>query len=330
MLTGGLGYIGSHIAVRLISAGHEVFIYDNLSNSNLEVLDKLRIITSSNIGLIIGDVRETEKLSKALSDSEIDSVIHLAGLKAVGDSVNDPCSYYDNNISGAISLLKAMDASGINHLIFSSSATVYGIPEYLPIDESHKLDAQNPYGCTKKIIEEIFNDYCEQKSNKKVISLRYFNPVGADSSGLIGEMPTGVPNNLMPYISQVANGQRPCLNIFGDTYPTKDGTGIRDYIHVVDLADGHVAALNYIQSMKRSSEVFNLGTGEGYSVLEVVNTYERVSKKIIPKNIVDKRMGDIAEYYACTKKASQLLGWSAKHSLYDMCLSSWNYQSKKN
>jgi UDP-glucose 4-epimerase len=328
MLTGGLGYIGSHIAVKLVALGHEILIYDNLSNSNEDILIQLETITGSSIAFIMGDVRETEKLSKALSEFEIDSVIHLAGYKAVGDSVDKPCSYYDNNISGAISLLKAIDISGVDNLIFSSSATVYGEPKYLPMDEDHRLDAQNPYGLTKKITEEIFNNYCKQKLNKKVISLRYFNPVGAHPSGLIGELPNGVPNNLMPYISQVANGQRPYLNIFGNSYPTKDGTGVRDYIHVTDLAEGHISALNYIRSMKSSSDVFNLGTGVGHSVLDVVKKYEKASGKLISKKIVGQRSGDIAEYYACNKKASALLGWTATHSLYDMCLSSWNYQSK--
>ena len=328
MLTGGLGYIGSHIAVKLVALGHQVLIYDNLSNSNKDILSQLESITNSSIAFAMGDVRETYKLSKALSEFKIDSVIHLAGFKAVGDSVNEPCSYFDNNIYGAISLLKAMEISKVDNLIFSSSATVYGEPEYLPIDEAHRLDAQSPYGLTKKIIEEIFNNYCKFKPNKKVISLRYFNPVGAHSSGLIGELPIGVPNNLMPYIAQVAIGDRPYLNIFGNSYPTKDGTGIRDYIHVSDLAEGHIAALNYIRSMKSSSDVFNLGTGKGYSVLEVVEKYEMASGKKIPKKIVAEREGDIAEYFACNKKASKLLGWNAKHSLYDMCLSSWNYQSK--
>lgn len=328
MLTGGMGYIGSHIAVQLAALGHKVLIYDNLSNSSEDVLTQVESIIGSPVIYVRGDIRETNKLSKTLCENNIDSVIHLAGLKAVGDSSNDPSSYYDNNISGAISLIKAMELSDVNNLIFSSSATVYGEPEYLPIDENHRLDAKSPYGLTKKIIEEIFNNYCEQKPNKRVISLRYFNPVGAHSSGLIGESPNGIPNNLMPYIAQVANGDRPFLNVFGDIYPTKDGTGVRDYIHVEDLAEGHVAALNYLESMKGNTDVFNLGTGEGYSVLDVVEQYTKASGQIIPKKIVSPRSGDVAECYACTSKASAVLGWKARHSLYDMCESSWNYQRK--
>lgn len=328
MLTGGMGYIGSHIAVQLASLGHRVLIYDNLSNSSEDVLTQLETIIGSPVMFTRGDVRETEKLSKVLCDHKIDSVIHLAGLKAVGDSVNDPSGYYDNNISGAISLVKAMELSKVDNLIFSSSATVYGEPEYLPIDEAHRLDAQSPYGLTKKLVEEIFNNYCEQISNKRVISLRYFNPVGAHPSGLIGERPSGIPNNLMPYIAQVANEERSFLRVFGDSYPTKDGTGVRDYIHVVDLAEGHVAALNYLGSMKSSTDVFNLGTGEGYSVLDVVDKYVEASGKKIPKKIVSARPGDVAECYACTSKASEVLGWEAKRTLYDMCQSSWGYQKK--
>ena len=328
MLTGGMGYIGSHIAVQLASLGHRVLIYYNLSNSSEDVLTQLETIIGSPVMFARGDVRETDKLSKILGDHKIDSVIHLAGLKSVNDSVNDPSGYYGNNISGAISLLKAMELSKVDNLIFSSSATVYGEPEYVPIDEAHRLDVQSPYGLTKKLVEEIFNNYFEKKSNKRMISLRYFNPVGAHPSGLIGERPSGIPNNLMPYIAQVANGERPFLNVFGDLYPTKDGTGVRDYIHVVDLAEGHVAALNHLGSMKSSSDVFNLGTGEGFSVLDVVEKYMEASGKTIPKKIVSARPGDVAECYACTSKASEVLGWKARHALYDMCQSSWNYQSK--
>lgn len=330
LLTGGMGYIGSHIAVQLTSFGHGVVIYDNLSNSSEDVLNQIETITGLSPAFVKGDVRETDKLVEAFCENKIDSVIHLAGLKAVGESVDDPLSYYDNNIYGAMSLLKAMELSQVDNLIFSSSATVYGEPKYLPLDESHQMDAQSPYGLTKKLVEEIFNNYCEKKLNKKVISLRYFNPVGAHSSGLIGERPSGTPNNLMPYIAQVADGERLFLRVFGDSYPTKDGTGVRDYIHVEDLAQGHVAALNYINSMKRDSDVFNLGTGEGYSVLDVVKQYEIVIGRQIQKKIVDARLGDVAECYACTSKAMDVLGWEATRSLHNMCESSWNYQSKLN
>ena len=328
MLTGGMGYIGSHIAVKLASLGYGILIYDNLSNSNEDVLNQLETIIGSPVTFVRGDVRETDKLSKILSDHKVDSVIHLAGLKAVGDSVNDPSIYYENNISGAISLLKAMELSQVDNLIFSSSATVYGEPKYLPIDENHQLDVQSPYGLTKKIVEEIFNNYCEQKSNTKVISLRYFNPVGAHSSGLIGERPSGTPNNLMPYIAQVANGEREFLSVFGDIYPTKDGTGVRDYIHVEDLAEGHVAALQHLGSMKSNTNVFNLGTGEGHSVFDVIEHYAKASGKKIPKKIMSVRPGDVAECYACTAKASEVLCWEAKRTLHDMCKSSWEYQKK--
>jgi UDP-glucose 4-epimerase len=328
MLTGGMGYIGSHIAIKLASFGHTVLIYDNLSNSSEDVLSQIEFIIGSPIIFIKGDIRETEKLQKIFIEHKIDSVIHLAGLKAVGDSVNNPISYYENNISGAISLIKAMELSSVDNLIFSSSATVYGEPEYLPIDESHRLDVQSPYGLTKKLVEEIFNNYCELKSNNKVISLRYFNPVGAHPSGLIGERPCGIPNNLMPYIAQVANGEMPFLGVFGDKYLTKDGTGVRDYIHVEDLAEGHLAALNYIGSMESDTDVFNLGTGKGFSVLDVVQKYREASGKRIPIKIKDPRPGDVAECYACTKKASEVLDWRAKLNMSDMCNSSWNYQTK--
>ncbi len=328
MLTGGMGYIGSHIAIKLASFGHTVLIYDNLSNSSEDILPQIEFIIGSSVTFIKGDMRETEKLQKIFKEHKIDSVIHLAGLKAVGDSVNDPISYYENNISGAISLIKAMELSSVDNLIFSSSATVYGEPEYLPIDEFHRLDVQSPYGLTKKLVEEIFNNYCELKSNNKVISLRYFNPVGAHPSGLIGERPSGIPNNLMPYIAQVANGEMPFLGVFGDKYLTKDGTGVRDYIHVEDLAEGHLAALNYISSMKSGTDVFNLGTGKGFSVLDVVQKYREASGKRIPIKIKDPRPGDVAECYACTKKASEVLDWTAKLNMSDMCYSSWNYQTK--
>ncbi len=328
MLTGGMGYIGSHIAIKLASKGHRILIYDNNSNSSEDIRSKIEFIIGSPITFVKGDIRETNKLLDSFKEHKIDSVIHLAGLKSVGDSVNDPISYYENNINGAISLIKAMEKSSVDNLIFSSSATVYGEPEYLPIDENHRLDIQNPYGLTKKIIEEIFNNFCELKPSKKVISLRYFNPVGAHPSGLIGERPNGIPNNLMPYIAMVANGELPFLGVFGDKYPTKDGTGVRDYIHIEDLAEGHIAALDYIGIMKENADVFNLGTGEGFSVLDMVKEYSEACGKKIPIKITNPRKGDVAECYACTIKASKILGWTAKLGISEMCESSWNFQTK--
>jgi len=328
LLTGGMGYIGSHTAVVLVEAGHEVVLYDNLCNSKASVLDRLETITEKRLPFIEGDVRDTGKLGKALKDHKIDAVIHFAGLKAVGESVEKPIEYYDNNVTGTISLLKAMRATDIKTLVFSSSATVYGDPQYLPLDEAHPTSATNPYGRSKLQIEEILADVAKSDTSWRIACLRYFNPVGAHDSGLIGEDPNDIPNNLMPYIAQVASGALPQLNVFGDDYDTPDGTGVRDYIHVMDLAEGHKAALDFLEQ-QTGWHAINLGTGTGYSVLEMVKSYEAASKKVVPYQIVPRRAGDVAHCYAKTQKAEEMLGWKALRSLQDMCSSTWKFQEKQ-
>jgi len=325
LLTGGMGYIGSHTAVVLTEAGHEVVLYDNLSNSKLTVLDRLENITGKRLTFIEGDVRDTLKLEQALIDHKINAVIHFAGLKAVGESVEKPIDYYENNVTGTISLLKAMRSVDVKILVFSSSATVYGDPQYLPLDEQHPTSATNPYGRSKLQIEEVLADLAKSDPEWHIVCLRYFNPVGAHESSLIGEDPNGIPNNLMPYIAQVASGKLSHLNIFGDDYSTKDGTGVRDYIHVMDLAEGHKTALNFL-NIHTGWHAINLGTGAGYSVLEMVQAFEQVSGKNIPYKITNRRAGDIATCYAKVDKCSQQLNWRARRSLGKMCLSTWNFQ----
>jgi len=296
-----------------------------LSNSSDGVLKKLTQITNTNIHFVKGDVRDTPLISAILIKHHIDAVIHFAGMKAVGESFEKPVDYYENNVQGTISLLRAMQAHNIKTLVFSSSATVYGQPQYLPLDENHPTHAINPYGRSKLHIEEMLSDLAASDASWKIACLRYFNPVGAHESGLIGENPNGVPNNLMPYIAQVATGQRQALNVFGNDYPTPDGTGVRDYIHVMDLADGHAAALNFL-SQTSGWHAINLGTGKGYSVLEMLQTFENVSGREVPYKVVDRRAGDAAQCYANPQKAADLLGWSAKRSLDDMCKSTWRFQ----
>jgi len=325
LLTGGTGYIGSHAAVVLMQIGHQVVLYDNLSNSSDGVLKKLAQITKKNIPFLQGDVRDTPLISSTLSKHNIDAVVHFAGLKAVGESVEKPVDYFANNVQGTISLLQAMQTQNVKTLVFSSSATVYGQPQYLPLDENHSTHAINPYGRSKLQIEEILSDLAASDDSWKVACLRYFNPVGAHESGLLGENPRGVPNNLMPHIAQVAAGQREALNVFGDDYPTSDGTGVRDYIHVMDLAEGHAAALNYL-SQAVGWHAINLGTGKGYSVLEMVRTFEKASGREVPYKVVARRAGDTAQCYANPQKAADLLGWSAKRGLDDMCESAWRFQ----
>lgn len=325
LLTGGTGYIGSHAAIVLMQMGHQVVLYDNLSNSSDGVLEKLAQITKKNIPFFQGDVRDTPLISSTLSKHDIDAVVHFAGLKAVGESVEKPVDYFANNVQGAISLLQAMQTQNVKTLVFSSSATVYGQPQYLPLDENHSTHAINPYGRTKLQIEEILNDLAASDDSWKIACLRYFNPVGAHESGLIGENPRGVPNNLMPHIAQVAAGQRDALNVFGGDYPTSDGTGVRDYIHVMDLAEGHAAALNFL-SQTVGWHAINLGTGIGYSVLEIVRTFEKASGREVPYKVVARRAGDTAQCYANPQKAADLLGWSAKRDLDDMCESAWRFQ----
>jgi len=328
LLTGGLGFIGSHAAVVLAQQGHQVTILDNLCNSQIDVLANLESITGKKLGFYEADVRAGLVLRKILSDNQIEAVMHFAGLKSVAESAQDPLKYYDNNVCGSINLIEAMQAEKINKLIFSSSATVYGVPQYLPYDEEHPLSPINTYGKTKLQVEEILQDLVKSDPSWSVVALRYFNPVGAHESGLIGESPSGIPNNLMPYVCQVASGKLPHLNIFGDDYETKDGTGERDYIHVMDLAEGHSAALNLL-SHQKGFEAINLGTGTSYSVLDLTRAFEEASNQKISKVIQARRSGDLPVYYSQAAKAKMLLGWQAKRGLPEMVLSSWNFCKAK-
>jgi len=325
LLTGGTGYIGSHTAVVLTQLGHKVVLFDNLSNSSEWVVRRLEQITEVKTPFIKGDVRDSELLLNTLKNYGIDAVIHFAGLKSVGESVNQPIEYYANNVQGTIVLLQAMQSAGVKNLVFSSSATVYGEPKYLPLDERHPTSATNPYGRSKLHIEEMLNEIAKSDNDWRIACLRYFNPVGAHESGLIGENPRGVPNNLMPYIAQVAAGLRTELNVFGGDYPTKDGTGVRDYIHVIDLAEGHAAALTYL-SKATGYQAINLGTGNGYSVFDMLNAFEKASGCKIPYKVVARREGDVAACYADPGKARELLSWSAKRGLEDMCASTWRFK----
>ena len=325
LLTGGLGYIGSHTAVVLSSQGHEIVLLDNLSNSDANVLDGLKVITGESMVFYQGDVRDRELLGTIFNKHSIEVVIHFAGLKSVAESASDPLSYYDNNVSGSIVLIGAMKAAKIYKLIFSSSATVYGIPQYLPYDEKHPLDPINVYGKTKLQVEKILSDIALSDPAWSIAALRYFNPVGAHVSGLIGESPRGRPNNLMPYICQVASGKYSHLNVFGDDYDTKDGTGERDYIHVMDIAEGHAAALELVNE-RQGFEVINLGTGVAHSVFELIDAFERASRQTIKKLIQERRAGDLPIYYAKAEKAKNLLHWEAKRGLQEMCESSWKFQ----
>ena len=329
LLTGGLGYIGSHTAIELISQGHIVHIYDNLSNSDLSVIDSINKVTGKAVSFYEGDIRDEALLISILTSQEIDTVIHFAGLKSVGESVHNPLAYYENNVCGSLTLLKAMKISGVKSLIFSSSASVYGAPKYIPIDEAHPLNPTNPYAQSKKQIEEMMSDLAKSEAGWKIIFLRYFNPVGAHESGLIGESPRGIPNNLVSYIAKVASNELPFLSIFGADYETRDGTGVRDYIHVVDLARGHLAALTWMKMSIESVAVFNLGTGVGTSVLEMISAYELACGSPIEYKKVDRRPGDIAECYAENTKAMRVLGWHHSYDLNVMCRSSWAFSSKK-
>jgi UDP-glucose 4-epimerase len=325
LLTGGTGYIGSHTAVVLADAGHRVVLYDNLANSEASVVDRLEKITGTRLPFVEADVRSTDHLASTLESSEIEAVIHFAGLKAVGESVGRPLVYYDNNVGGTMSVLNAMIRVGVRKLVFSSSASVYGDPQYLPIDEAHPRSAINPYGRTKLQIENILEDLAASDRSWRISCLRYFNPVGAHESSLIGEAPQGTPANLMPYVAQVAAGQRKFLNVWGDDYPTFDGTGVRDYIHVCDLAEGHVAALDYLNS-KGEMLTVNLGTGQGYSVLEMVKAFEKASGHAIPCKVGPRRIGDSAKCWADSTLAQQLMGWKASRSLEQMCADAWRWQ----
>ena len=327
LVTGGAGYIGSHTFCELLKAGHDVTVIDNLSNSSETVFRNLKRIHSKEGVFLKADICIASRLETIFKQIRPDAIIHFAGLKSVGNSVAYPLSYYENNVSGSLTLLNAMDNAGCNNIIFSSSATVYGKPESLPISEDHQLAPVNPYGRTKLFIEEMITDWCSANSEKSAVLLRYFNPTGAHPSGEIGESPNGVPNNLMPFISQVAAGKQKILSIYGEDYDTVDGTGVRDYIHVCDLASGHVAALDYCLKRK-GVDVFNLGTGRGYSVLEMVKAFERASGQSVPYNFMPRREGDIATCYADVKKAKTILNWEARLGIGDMCTDSWRWQKR--
>lgn len=345
LVTGGAGYIGTHTCIALHQAGYDVVVYDNLSNSSHEAVNRVSSLIGQPIEFIEGDIRDAESLRKVFSAHKFFGVIHFAGLKSVGESVAKPLMYYDNNVSGTITLLEVMAEYDVKNLVFSSSATVYGDPETLPIDESSLRSCTNPYGQSKLTVEHILEDLAVSDKRWNLIPLRYFNPVGAHPSGQIGEDPNDIPNNLMPYISQVAVGKLKKLSIFGNDYPTVDGTGVRDFIHVTDLAQGHVAALSYLEqqtsleehssdekiSDKKNSIGFlpiNLGTGKGTSVLELVAAFSKVSEQDIPYQFVSRRAGDIASCYASADKAKDLLKWQAELSITDMCQDTWRWQSK--
>jgi UDP-glucose 4-epimerase len=326
LLTGGMGYIGSHVATVLLQAGHHVVIYDNLCNSEIGVLAQIKQITGIRPTFIQADIRTTRTLVDVLKGHAIKAVLHFAGLKAVGESVKKPVDYYANNVEGTVSLLEAMHDAGTRSLVFSGSATVYGEPHYLPLDEAHPLCATNPYGRTKLHIEEMLHDLSISDPLWRIACLRYFNPVGAHESGLIGERPVGIPNNLMPYIARVAAGELEELSVFGNDYPTLDGTGVRDYIHVMDLAEGHMAALDWLAGHP-GWHAINLGTGQGYSVLEMVAEFAKASGRAVPYRIAPRRAGDVAACYADPGKALRELGWLARRGLSDMCASAWKFQS---
>lgn len=326
-VTGGAGYIGSHTVLELLQAGHEVIVIDNLSNSSLEAIKRVERITDKKITFYENDLLDKEAVQKIFTDHDIDSVIHFAGYKAVGESVNKPLMYYNNNITSTLVLCDVMNEHGVRNLVFSSSATVYGDPESVPITEDSPLSATNPYGRTKLFIEYILQDLHVSDSSWNISLLRYFNPVGAHKSGLIGEDPNDIPNNLMPYISQVAVGKLDQLSVFGGDYPTDDGTGVRDYIHVVDLAIGHLKALEKLES-DPGLMVHNLGTGKGSSVLDMIKAFEKASGKEVPYKITDRRPGDIAECYADPGKAAKELNWKAERSIIQMCKDTWRWQSQ--
>ena len=328
LITGGAGYIGSHTALELLNEGYEVVVYDNLYNSSEESIKRVEELTGKQVTFYEGDVLDEKALEAMFEAEKIDAVIHCAALKAVGESVQKPLEYYHNNITGTLTLMGVMDRMGVKNIVFSSSATVYGSPEIIPItEECPKGECTNPYGWTKSMMEQIMSDVQKAKSDWNVVLLRYFNPVGAHESGRIGEDPKGIPNNLMPYISQVAVGKLEKLGVLGDDYDTPDGTGVRDYIHVVDLAIGHVKAIDYILT-NPGLDVINLGTGVGYSVLDMVKAFSKACGKEIPYEIKPRRAGDIAMCYADPKKAKEVLGWEAKRGLDEMCADTWRWQSQ--
>ncbi len=328
LVTGGMGYIGSHTCVALTNAGYAATILDNLSNSRIQVFERLLALCQTQPEFIQGDIRDASLVEQLLSEKKFEAVIHFAGLKAVGESNEVPLTYYDNNVQGTLALLKVLQRVGPKSMVFSSSATVYGDPQTVPIKETSQTGATNPYGRTKLMIEEILKDTQKADPSWRIATLRYFNPVGAHESGLIGEDPLGVPNNLMPYVAQVAAGKREFLNVWGDDYDTPDGTGVRDYIHVTDLANGHLAALSYLEKNAGLITV-NLGTGRGYSVLEMVRAFEKVSGQRIPYQVAARRNGDIAQCFADPALANELLGWQATKPLEQMCKDAWHWQSSE-
>lgn len=327
LVTGGAGYIATHTDVCLLNAGYEVVAVDNFSNSSYESIENVEKITGKKVIFYEGDVADKAVLEKIFSEHKIDAVIHFAGLKAVGESCAKPLLYYRNNLDSTLTLLETMVKYDVKRFVFSSSATVYGTPERLPLDEECRLSTTNPYGSTKLMIENILRDVYAADNSFHILLLRYFNPVGAHESGLIGEDPKGIPNNLMPYVAKVAHGELPYLNVFGNDYPTPDGTGVRDYIHVMDLAEGHLAALEHIDNY--GVEAINLGTGVGYSVLDMVKAFEKASGRPVPYKIAPRRAGDIASCYASPEKAAKELNWRAKRNLEDMCRDLWNFQIHK-
>lgn len=327
LVTGGAGYIGSHTCLELLAAGCEVVVLDNLSNARQESLRRVAEITGQTPCFVRGDVRDESALRQVFAGHQIEAVIHFAGLKAVGESVEQPLRYYDNNVNGSLCLLRAMDAAGVRRLVFSSSATVYGDPHVVPIREDFLLSVTNPYGRSKLMVEDILRDLCLSDPRWQVALLRYFNPVGAHESGLIGEDPNGIPNNLMPFVSQVAIGKRPEVVVFGNDYPTPDGTGVRDYIHVVDLARGHLKALDALRNTQGALTI-NLGTGRGYSVLEMIKAFSLACGRELPYRIAARRPGDVAACYADPAYAAKVLGWRAERGIEQMCADSWRWQSR--
>ena len=327
LVTGGTGFIGSHTTVELINAGYDVVIIDNLVNSCREVINRIEKITGKRPAFYENDLLDKAAVEKIFNENEIEAVVHFAGLKAVGESVAIPLTYYHNNLTGTLILCEVMKEHGCKKIVFSSSATVYGDPHKVPITEDFPLSTTNPYGSTKLMIERILSDVFVSDTDWSIMLLRYFNPIGAHKSGLIGETPNGIPNNLVPYIAQVATGRREFLRVWGNDYNTVDGTGVRDYIHVVDLALGHIKAVDYVMKNK-GGEAVNLGTGHGYSVLQVKDAFAKACGKEIPYKIMARRPGDIASCYADTTKAKKLLGWSAQYGIDEMCRDSWNFQQK--
>jgi len=325
LVTGGAGYIGSHTLVELLTEGHQAFVIDNLSNGHEEALSRVKQLANKDFGFVKGDIRDGEALDKAFLEFKPEAVIHFAGLKAVGESVEQPLTYYENNVGGSVELLKAMDAHNCKKIVFSSSATVYGTPQYLPLDEDHPVSPVNPYGQTKLMVENILKDWAQD--GRSATALRYFNPVGAHVSGRIGEDPHGIPNNLMPYIAQVAIGKRDALQIFGDDYDTRDGTGERDYIHVTDLAKAHIAALGDMNEAA-GFNVYNVGTGQGTTVKELLAAYGETVGRELPFETVQRRSGDVASSVASPKKVNEAFNWFATLSVHDATSSSWNWQSQ--